>query len=261
MDRDALILCDLDGVVWLAHHPIPGSAAGIARLRAAGGTVLFVTNNSGDTIARQEQALGTVGIPAAGAVLTSSMAAAELLQPGERALVVGGPGIFEALESRGVHALDAHAHEAADGFDAVVVGIDRRFDYETLRRASAAIGRGARLIGTNDDATYPTAAGPIPGGGSILAAVVTASGVQPVIAGKPHAAMAALVRARHGPAVDRAWVVGDRQSTDGAFAATLGCRFALVMSGVTTDATALQPPPDLVAADLDAVATTLLAHG
>ncbi len=255
------MLCDLDGVVWLAHHGIAGSADAIARLRAAGATVAFVTNNSADTLAAQERALASVGVPARGAVLTSALAAAELLEAGERALVVGGAGIFEALAARGVEALDAHEHSEPRGFDAVVAGIDRRFDYETLRRATAAIFAGARLIGTNDDATYPTAAGAIPGGGSLLAAIATASGLAPVVAGKPYAPMAQLVRTRYGSGVDRAWMIGDRPDTDGRFARVLGCRFALVLSGVTTDLAGADPPGDLVGTDLSAIATTLLSHG
>ena len=73
--------------------------------------------------------------------------------------------------------------------------------------------------------------------------------------------MAALVRELHGAAADAAWVVGDRPDTDGRFARTLGCRFALVLSGVTTDPATADPAGDLVAADLAAVATTLLVHG
>lgn len=230
-------------------------------MRAAGTTVLFVTNNSGDTIARQEAALAEVGVPAEGAVLTSSMAAARLVQPGERVLVVGGPGIFEALATRGVVAVDAHEHDDPTGFDAVMAGIDRRFTYDVLKVASSAVRAGARLIGTNDDATFPTAGGLTPGGGSLLAAISTASGVVPLIAGKPYEPMAALVRELHGAAVDTAWVVGDRPDTDGRFARTLRCRFALVLSGVTADAASADPPGDLVAADLAAVATTLLTHG
>jgi 4-nitrophenyl phosphatase len=256
-----LVLCDLDGVVWLAHRPIAGSADAIARLRAAGTTVLFVTNNSADTIARQEAALAGVGVPATGAVLTSSMAAAHLVRPGERVLVVGGPGIFEALAARGVVAVDAHEHDDPAGFDAVMAGIDRRFTYDVLQVASGAVRAGARLVGTNDDATFPTANGLIPGGGSLLAAIATAAGAVPVVAGKPYEPMAALVRELYGAAVDDAWVVGDRPDTDGRFARTLGCRFALVLSGVTTDPAGADPPGDLVGADLAAVATTLLHHG
>ena len=147
-------------------------------------------------------------------------------------------------------------------YDAVMVGIDRQFTYETMRRAADAIHRGARLIGTNDDATYPTPTGPIPGGGAILAAVATAAGVHPVIAGKPHRPMAALVEERFGiDAARSAVVVGDRPSTDGLFARQLGCRFALVLSGVTAGADGVDPAPDLVGAELAQIATTLLAHG
>ena len=78
--------------------------------------------------------------------------------------------------------------------DAVVVGFHRDFDYERLRVAVRAVQRGARLIATNDDATYPTPDGPIPGGGAIVAAVAYAGGVRPVVAGKPYAPMADLVR-------------------------------------------------------------------
>ena len=84
----------------------------------------------------------------------------------------------------------------------MLVGFHRDFDYERLRIAATAVINGARLIGTNDDATYPTPDGPIPGGGAILAAVATASGVVPVIAGKPYAPMAELVRRAVGPGFD-----------------------------------------------------------
>src|SRR4029078_5512173 len=107
----------------------------------------------------------------------------------------------------------------------------------------------ARLIGTNDDATYPTPEGPIPGGGAILASIVTASGRTPVIAGKPHEPMAALVRATVGDVeAKRAVMVGDRPETDGLMASTLGCRYAHVESGVTAPGTVVDPAPDLVRA-------------
>ena len=144
------VVCDLDGVIWLADHAIAGSADAIARLRASGRRVLFVTNNSsvrvGDVVAKLER----FGIPAEGDVVTSAMAAARLMQPGQRAVVLGGPGVVEALEARGVEAL-------RDGpADAVVVGFHRDFDYERMKVASDTIRGGAVLIGTNDDVTYPT---------------------------------------------------------------------------------------------------------
>jgi 4-nitrophenyl phosphatase len=256
-DAPCVVLCDLDGVIWLAHQPIPGSVDAIAALRAAGHRVLFVTNNSAARVEDQEAALQMIGIPAAGDVLTSANAAALLIEPGERVLVCGGEGVNQALAGRGAVLVEPDAEHA----DAVVVGFHRTFDYAAMLHASRAVRNGARLIGTNDDATYPTPEGPIPGGGAILASIVTASGVTPIVAGKPHEPMAALVRACIGEAAARkAVMVGDRPSTDGLMATTLGCRYAHVESGVTAPGATVIPQPDLIAADLAAVAKVLIGE-
>ena len=257
----APVICDLDGVIWLSLHAIAGSADAIARLRGSGHRVLFVTNNSSLLREDVEAALDKVGVPAAGDVLTSAMAAARLVEAGERAVVVGGPGIVQALAGRGVEVV-------TDGpADAVLVGFTRDFDYDALRRANAAVRGGARLIGTNDDATYPTPDGPIPGGGALLAAVVKASGQKPVVAGKPYQPMADLVRAQLDGGLDGGLdgvldsgvMIGDRQETDGDFADRLGIGFGLVRSGVTPSGVVVDPPPALDAADLATLVDLLLA--
>ena len=236
---------DLDGVVWLADHPIDGAAEAIAELRRRGEAVAFVTNNSAVPRAAVEAKLTRFGIDPGDGVVTSAMAAATLVAPGETALLCGGPGIEEELVARGVTVVrDGDA-------DAVVVGFHRDFDYERMRIASTAVRNGARLVATNDDATYPTPDGPIPGGGSILASIVTASGVTPTVAGKPYAPMVDLVRATVGLS---GIGVGDRPDTDGRFARALGFDWGLVLSGVTTAADLpVEPAPDLVAADLRAL--------
>src|SRR3954447_4306566 len=96
-DGPCVVLCDLDGVVWLSHQAIEGSVEAIARLRAAGHRVLFVTNNSASRIAEQEAALAAIGITATGDVLSSANAAGLLVTAGERVMVCGGPGIVEAI--------------------------------------------------------------------------------------------------------------------------------------------------------------------
>jgi HAD superfamily hydrolase (TIGR01450 family) len=291
---------DLDGVVWLADQPIPGAAEAVAHLRAAGERVLFCTNNSYAPVAAQEAKLAGVGIPASGDVVTSAMAAAALVQPGERALVFGGPGVVEALEARGAVVLGRTADgagETVDGpVDVVVAGFHRDFDYEGLRRAAGAVRRGARLLATNDDATYPTPAGPIPGGGALAAALAYAGGADMAVAGKPHVPMADVIRAlaarsdgaahrgdpasrvQSGAAVTGApgdapgtapppaggdgttgVMVGDRPETDGRFARALGYRFALVLTGVTArDDLPVDPEPEVVADDLAALVTQLV---
>ena len=257
------VLCDLDGVVWLAHRPIAGSVEAIAALRGSGRRVMFVTNNSVATRSDHEAALGAIGITASGDVVSSAMAAARLVEPGERVLVAGGPGIVEAVAARGALAVPNDGTVAPDDFDAVMVGLHRDFDFGRLAAASAAVRAGARLIGTNTDSSYPTPTGLQPGGGAILAAIATAADAEPVIGGKPHRPMADLIAelitgagAGGGDdAFDPSTVVmvGDRPETDGLFATRLGCRFALVRTGVTG-------PTDDITVDTAAASTTEV-HG
>lgn len=258
------VLCDLDGVVWLAHQPIAGSVEAIARLRSCGRRVVFVTNNSAATQSEHEASLAAIGVPAEGDVVSSAMAAARLVEPGERVLVAAGPGVTEAMERRGAVVVLNDGKVPSTGFDAVCVGLHREFDFTRLAVASAAVRSGARLIGTNTDPTYPTPMGLQPGGGSILAAVATAADAVALVGGKPHQPMADVIRAvleSPGTTFDagRLLMVGDRLDTDGSFAHRLGCRFALVRTGVTShehpvDRAAVDCSVDLDAADLAEVA-------
>lgn len=257
------VVCfDLDGVIWRGDDPIPGAARAVATIRDAGLAVGFLSNNSsmvlGDVVAKLER----VGVPAApDEVLTSAIAAASLLEgglpKGSRILVCAGPGVVEALVGVGMEVV--YDPPAA----AVVVGFHCEFDYDGLERATRAVREGARFIATNLDATYPIAGGGvIPGAGAIVAAVATASGRTPEVAGKPEQPTVALVRQRLGTT---GVMVGDRPSTDGAMADALGWPFALVLSGVTAavaspDGEAIPiPPPAYVAADVGELAPRLIA--
>jgi len=235
---------DLDGVVWLSEVPIAGAAEAVAALRARGEEVVFLTNNSSTTVTDCIDKLARMAIPATRAdIVTSALAAASLVAPGSRVLVFAGPGVDDALRERG-------CEPVREGpADAVVVGWHRDFNYERLTVACQAVTGGARLIGTNDDPTYPTPDGPIPGGGALLAAVAYATGAAPIVAGKPHEPVIDLLRARL-PVVDV--VVGDRPSTDGLLARRIGAAFVLVLTGVTSRAAlaTADPQPDLVATDL-----------
>lgn len=236
---------DLDGVVWLGSEPIAGAAEAVARLRAAGEDVLFVTNASFRPVSEVEAQLSDCGIDGAGRVLTSAVMAVDLVEPGETVLVTAGPGVTEELVRRG--AVVVTEGEA----DAVMVGFHLDFTYDRMRAASLAVRGGARLIATNDDATYPTTKGLWPGGGAILASIERATGTDAVIAGKPYPPAVEHVHRRVGTS---GMMVGDRPETDGRFARALGFGFGLVLSGVTTEADLpVEPQPDVVADDLAAL--------
>lgn len=260
------ILCDLDGVVWLAGRPIPGSVEAVTRLRAGGRRVVFVTNNSERTIAEHTAALGAIGIDATGDVLSSATAASTLVGAGERVLACGGPGVREAIGGAGATPLAGDDEAAvAAGVDAVVVGLHQDFDYHRLRLAVTAIRAGARFVACNRDPLFPTPAGAAPGAGSIVAAIAFSTGVEPVVAGKPHGPAAAAVARLIGATLDdprlgdRLIVVGDSLDTDAAFAALLGCPFALVRTGNVRPGAPVAPAPAVDVPDLSAVASKVLA--
>jgi 4-nitrophenyl phosphatase len=147
--------------------------------------------------------------------------------------------VREALDERGVTITEEGPVVAA------IVGWNRTFDFDSLSATASAARQAGRLIGTNEDPTHPTPTGLVPGSGALLAAVATASGVVPEVAGKPHQPMVALVQERFGfKAGDRSVaMVGDQPGTDGRLAQRLGLAFGLVDSGVTQPGTATGDVP------------------
>jgi len=250
------VICDLDGVVYKGKEAVPGSATALSALEAAGWKIIFSTNNSARTPENVAERIRSItGYPAhAGQVLTSAAAAADLLSDSKpRTFVLGGTGLVAALEREGVPVAERGAEA-----DAVVVGLATDLTYSWLREASSAVMRGARLVATNHDPTFPTEDGLWPGAGSIVAAIETATGVKAELAGKPFPPMRNLIRRNLGPGP--IWVVGDRADTDLALAwAEPGWHAALVLTGVSIADENLDPGPEIVARDLAEVARVLLA--
>ena len=233
---------DLDGVVWRGTDGVPGSAEAVRLLQESGERVLFVTNNSGRRVVDTVQKLAGLGIDAMGGVVTSGMAAARLVAKSERVLGMCGPGCREELEARGAVMVDAGPA------DTVVVGFHEDFDYQGLTAGMRAVLGGARILATNDDVSFPSQDGLRPGAGSLLAALVAATGATPEIAGKPYGPMCDLVRELAG---EEGVVVGDRPDTDGRFARAMGWRGSLVLSGlIGSDDLPVDPSPDTVHDDL-----------
>lgn len=244
-------LIDLDGVVWLADKPIPGSREAIEALRKAGHRVAFFTNNSFSSRKEMFAKFERHGIVVDDEdLLSSAQAAARLVPSDVKVTVFGGEGITEALQARGIEVMDLDSLPDSATPEAVLVGLDRSLSFRRLTNACRSIHQGAKFIATNDDTTYPTSEGLLPGAGALVAAVSYTTGVTPVVAGKPHPPAVELVQEVLGSVV---MGVGDRPETDGELARALGARFGLVRSGVTPAGKVVDPPPDLDAPDLAAL--------
>ncbi len=228
--RQGNIVCDLDGVIYRGSTPIEGAADALRQLESKGFTILFVTNNSIATVEATARKIAEISGYEASVdqILGSAEAAATILQSDKPdTMVVGGDGIVEALSARSIPMTEDPAAARA-----VVVGLDREFSYVKLDAAATAIRGGARFIATNTDVTFPGSGGIHPGAGAIVAAIEVASGVRPLVVGKPHSAIRALIRERIKPGP--VWVVGDRPETDLAMARAERWHAALVLTGIAT---------------------------
>lgn len=243
------VVFDLDGVVYLGSEVLPGAVETVAAARKAGVGVAFVTNNASRTPVEVAEKLSAMGIPVeAEEIVTSGQATAELLNPGDRCLVVGSEGLRSVLTDRGCTLVEAPADA-----DAVVVGFTPDLVWDDLRRATLALARGARFLGTNEDPAFPSPEGLWPGNGAVLAALRAASGREPEIAGKPKPPVFRAAGKRVGSDADRVLMVGDRLETDIAGAHAFGWDTALVLTGVTTrqQAEAAEPRPTYVVERVD----------
>jgi HAD superfamily hydrolase (TIGR01450 family) len=244
---------DLDGVMYLGEEVIAAAPGALDQVRGLGVKVAFVTNNSYRPPGQVVEKLNRLGVKATeGEVLTSAQAAVRLLGGraglrGVRVLVVGGPGLRQALEGAGARLVEGAAWREAE---VVAVGFDPELTYGKVRDATLAIRAGARFVGSNPDTTLPTREGLWPGAGSTLALLRASTGVRPEVAGKPERALLDTAAAAIGPGPYL--MVGDRADTDLDGAHRLGWSTALVLSGVTSvaDLPDLANPPDHVLPDV-----------
>jgi 4-nitrophenyl phosphatase len=250
---DGLII-DLDGVVWRGRVPIDGAAEAIGVLRQHGIRLVFMTNEPGSTRLAFAARLTAIGIPATSAdVLTSAAATARTIAaldplPDRRTFVIGPHALVEEIRAAG---LEVVTGEPARTVPVVVVGAHQGFDYQELRTATLALRNGARLFATGRDAIFPSADGPWPGTGAVLAAVETAGGVQAEVVGKPEAVMFELAQEVLA-GCERLAIVGDNLSSDIAGAKRAGLHAILVLTGASTraDLDEAKVDPDLVVASI-----------
>lgn len=245
-ERYQLFILDLDGVLYRGSEPITDAVQTVLRLQSSGKPVFYLTNNSGLTREQYVERLRAMGIPSETSYfMTSAWAATQyvLSQYGKaRVFVVGEPGLQSELRNAGIQTIENPDEQPVD---CVIVGIDRSFSYERLRQAQWAILDGAAFIATNRDSTYPAENNRLlPGAGTIVAAIQTATGVEPFVVGKPNTWMLELLLQRGEYSAQDALLVGDRLDTDIAIAKRLSMPSALVLTGISTQDHLQAAPPE-----------------
>jgi HAD superfamily hydrolase (TIGR01450 family) len=254
-EYDALLL-DLDGTVYRGGVAVDGAAEAVTAAHRANVAVRYVTNNASRRPEAVAEQLTGMGLPAKpGEVSTSSQAAAgvlaDRLPAGAAVLVVGTDALADEIAGRGLTPVRKNGPEVA----AVVQGLSQDVGWRDLAEACLAIRAGALWVASNVDPTLPTDRGELPGNGSLVAALRTATNTEPVVAGKPaRPLMDEAIAAAGG---SRPLVVGDRLDTDVAGAHAVGIDSLAVLTGVSTPAGLLAAGPDerptYLAADLSGV--------
>lgn len=254
-DYDALLV-DLDGTLLLAGTVIPHAAEAMAAAQRDGVHVLIVTNNASRSPRHVSERLAKRGIDVdADHVATSPQAAASLLaashRPEDPVLIVGAPALEQEVALVGLRP----TRKAADQPVAVVQGFSPDIGWTHLAEACIALRAGADWVATNDDSTLPTDRGLLPGNGSLVAALVAATGLKPRVAGKPQRPLMDEAARRVGSR--RPLVVGDRLGTDIAAARAAHMDSMMVLTGVSTIDDVIATPqsgrPTYLAADLRAL--------
>ncbi len=254
------LIIDMDGVLWRDNEPIVNLSKLFDDIRSFPLKFMLATNNSTRSVKQYQQRLAELGaVVHQNEILTSGLATAMVLKArypdGGNVFVVGEAGLVETLSEYGFN-------HATENPLAVVAGLDRHVSYEKLKLASGFIRNGAAFIATNPDKTLPTPQGFIPGAGAVLAFIEAATDIKPEVIGKPFPTLlnAAIESMQVLP--EQVLAIGDRLDTDAAGAQAAGCKTALVLSGVSTEAEGLawMPALDLISPDISTVINILHEH-
>ncbi len=224
-------LIDLDGVIYRGNELLHGAKDFISWLETNHKKYLFLTNNSFATATQIRAKLERLGIATDNAhLLTAGQAAVQNIarrMPQGVVYVVGEQPLIDLVESNGLKAASIDAQEA----DAVLVGLDRDFDYTVMTYAMNAVRSGALFVTINRDPVLPIAGGFIPGCGALTAAIETASGVTPEVVGKPEPML--LQEAMHmlNSQPEETVMIGDGLQVDILAGRNAGTHTLLVLSG------------------------------
>ena len=244
-------IIDMDGVLYRGEMVLPHVRDFLTVLDQRALPYIMVTNNSTRSPEQYAEKLAHMQITVSpDRILTSGLATRDWLRDrfpeGTRVYVLGMAALEEAIFG------DGYFTRGGADAEVVVSGADFELTYEKLRVATLAIRRGAAYVATNADTTFPSEEGLIPGSGAIVAALVAATGVEPVVVGKPQTEMLEVAADRIGSRADHTALIGDRLDTDILAGKRAGCVTVLVLTGVTaeSDLAISEIIPDVVVPNL-----------
>jgi len=232
LDHYDAFFVDVDGVLLRGGQPIDKAASAFRALQAAG-QVLILTNNSTRTREQQATRLSDLGFNVRpGEVVCSSYVMAEYLRKTHGPVsvwTVGESGLTDELLASG-HRIASNPADA----QWVVAGMDRSITHQKLVDALQALDAGARLAATNQDRTFPSSVGPMPGAGAIIGAFAGMGFEPDVSVGKPDQAFYDMALSLTDVAKDRILMIGDRLETDILGGTKNGLDSLLVLTGIST---------------------------
>lgn len=239
------VLSDLDGVVYRGEEAVPGAVDRFNRWQASGVPYCFVTNNAEMPASAFAVKLRGLGIDCdQGQVVTSGDVALNYLQsqfePGHGVYIIGSQSLKNRVVELGYRLVDVDAA-------AVLVALDRSFDYAMMKTALSNVLGGARLIGTNPDLIRPIVGGFEPGAGAIAHSIAVSSGAIPVFLGKPEPEILRTAMHRLGISASDAIMLGDKLDTDILAGQRAGVTSVFMETGVPLDTRSAVKPEYILA--------------
>ncbi len=203
------VIFDSDGVLVEEGAPLPGAADLINHLLETSKIVVVLSNNSTKHPETMKSNYHEKGLMVSNIVNSGMLAVEFCKREGiSKVLVVGEQGLIDLLAEHGIEWTDEEP-------ELVLVGMDRTLTYSKLASATRAIRGGCRFVGTNPDTSFPTSRGLEPGAGSMIAALIASTDVEPeIILGKPELFGYEFVLQSYQLKPADCVMIGDRYETD-----------------------------------------------
>ncbi|GMO12165.1 MAG: HAD-IIA family hydrolase [Treponemataceae bacterium] len=230
-EKKAFII-DMDGVIYHGNKLLRGVSEFLDWLTANKKSFLFLTNSSERSPQELSQKLSRLGLTVTPEhFYTSALATASFLslqKPNGSAYVIGEPGLIQALYDVGWTMNNVNP-------DYVIVGEGRSYNLDTLEKAVNLVAKGARLIGTNPDASGPVENGIVPACGALVAPIEMATGCKAYFVGKPNPIMMRRAMVHLNSKRGQTCIIGDNMETDILSGVESEIDTVLVLSGISQE--------------------------